>query len=54
MSAERDDLVSKLIDIREQEKTLRKQLDDLDQEDRFARAKKYEGRYFMEKNERTI
>jgi hypothetical protein len=53
MSAERDDLVSKLIDIREQEKTLRKQLDDLDQEDRFAKAKKYEGRYFIENNERT-
>jgi hypothetical protein len=53
MSKERDDLVSKLIDVREQEKTLRKQLDDLDQEDRFARAKKYEGRYFLEKDEIT-
>ena len=53
MSNERDDLVSKLIDLREQEKTLRKQLDDLDYEDRFDRAKKYEGRYFIENNERT-
>jgi hypothetical protein len=53
MSEKRDDLVSKLIDLRNQEKAIRKELDSLDYDEKFSIAKKYEGKYFRDYDKRN-
>lgn len=44
----REKLVEKLINIKKQAEKIRKQLDNIDYEERFNIAKQYEGRYFKE------
>jgi hypothetical protein len=48
MSEKRDDLVAKLIELRNQEKAIRKELDSLDYSERLSAAKKYVGKYFRD------
>lgn len=47
----REELVGKLIEIRNQEKEIRKELDKLDYEKRFEDSKKYLGKCYIEKTE---
>lgn len=47
---EKDDLVSKLIQVRNEEKALRKQLAQLEYEEKYQKNIEYLGRYFKEKS----
>jgi hypothetical protein len=47
----REELVKKLIDIEDQSKEIRKQLDHFDYLEKYNNAKVYEGKYFKEVNE---
>lgn len=47
----REELVGKLTDLRNQEKEIRKELDKLDYEKRFEDSKKYLGKCYIEKTE---
>ena len=48
---ERKKLVEQLMQLQEQEKQIREQLNSMDYDQRFADAKQYEGRYFKENEE---
>lgn len=53
MDKEREELVKQLKDFREKSRSISKRLDELDHKHRFDNAKKYEGRFFIEKDDRN-
>jgi len=50
----REEIVDKLFELRRQSKELSRQLNELDHENRFQESKKYLGKYFIEKQDKSL